>query len=63
VFNATFNNISAISWRTVLLVEEIKLPGEHQRAAFPVDYWQMRGRRDHMVVGFTTTFAISADHH
>jgi steroid 5-alpha reductase family enzyme len=23
VFNATFNNISAISWRTVLLVEEI----------------------------------------
>ena len=23
VFNATFNNISAISWRSVLLVEEI----------------------------------------
>jgi hypothetical protein len=22
VFNATFNNISAISWRSVLLVEE-----------------------------------------
>ena len=30
---------------------------------FPVDYWQMRVRHDHMVVGFTTTFAISADHH
>ena len=25
VFNATFNNISAISWRSVLLVEEIRV--------------------------------------
>ena len=29
VFNATFNNISAISWRLVLLVEEIGGPGEN----------------------------------
>ena len=28
VFHATFNNISAISWRFVLLVEEIGVPGE-----------------------------------
>jgi hypothetical protein len=27
VFNATFNNISAISWRPVLLVEETEVPG------------------------------------
>jgi hypothetical protein len=26
VFNATFNNISAISWRSVLLVEETGVP-------------------------------------
>jgi hypothetical protein len=26
VFNATFNNISAISWRSVLLVEETEVP-------------------------------------
>ena len=26
VFNTTFNNISAISWRSVLLVEEIRVP-------------------------------------
>ena len=26
VFNATFNNISVISWRSVLLVEETDLP-------------------------------------
>jgi len=26
VFNATFNNISVISWRSVLLVEETGVP-------------------------------------
>jgi hypothetical protein len=26
VFNATFNNISVISWRSVLLVEETRIP-------------------------------------
>jgi hypothetical protein len=29
VFNAIFNNISVISWRSVLLVEEICVPGEN----------------------------------
>jgi hypothetical protein len=29
VFNATFNNISVISWRLVLLVEETRVPGEN----------------------------------
>ena len=33
VFNATFKNISAISWQSVLLVEEIGVPGEHHRHA------------------------------
>jgi hypothetical protein len=31
VFNATFNNIFAISWRSVLLVEETGVPGENHR--------------------------------
>jgi hypothetical protein len=31
VFNATFNNISVISWQLVLLVEETGLPGEKNR--------------------------------
>ena len=31
VFNATFNNILAISWRIVLFVEETGVPGEKQR--------------------------------
>ena len=31
VFNATFNNISVISWRSVLLVEETGGPRENHR--------------------------------
>jgi len=30
-FNATFNNISVISWRSVLLVGETGVPGENHR--------------------------------
>ena len=29
VFNTTFNNISAISWQSILLVEETGVPGEN----------------------------------
>jgi hypothetical protein len=29
VFNATFNNISAISWGSVLSVKETVIPGEN----------------------------------
>jgi hypothetical protein len=32
-FRATFNNISAISWRSVLLVEETGVPGENDQPA------------------------------
>ena len=38
VFNATFNNISVISWRSVLLMEETGVPGENQRLA--ASNWQ-----------------------
>jgi hypothetical protein len=31
MFNATFNNISALSWRSVLLVEETRVYGENHR--------------------------------
>jgi hypothetical protein len=33
VFNTTFNTISVIVWRSVLLVEETGVPGENQRLA------------------------------
>jgi hypothetical protein len=38
VFNATFNNISAISWRSVLLVEETGVPRENHRPV--TNHWQ-----------------------
>jgi hypothetical protein len=38
VFNATFNTISAISWHSVLLVEETRVPGENHRPV--ASHWQ-----------------------
>ena len=38
VFHATFNNISVISWRSVLLVEETGVPGEDNGPA--ASHWQ-----------------------
>jgi hypothetical protein len=35
-FNATFSNISAISWRPVLVVEEAGVPGENIEKIFLV---------------------------
>ena len=50
VFNATFNNISVISWQLILLVKENGRSGENHGL-------------DRMVVRFTTNYAISAYHH
>jgi hypothetical protein len=33
VFNATFNNISVISWQSVLMVGDTGVPGENHRPA------------------------------
>ena len=38
VFNATFNNISTISWRSFLLVEEAGVPRENHRPV--TSHWQ-----------------------
>jgi len=37
VFNTTFNNMSVILWRSVLLVAETGVPGENHRPA--VSHW------------------------
>jgi hypothetical protein len=39
VFNATFNNISVISWRSVLLMEKIEGPRENHRPT--ASHWQI----------------------
>ena len=52
VFNATFNNISIISWWSVLLVEETGVPGEnHQTSA---SHWQTLS---HNIVSSTSAWA------
>ena len=50
VFNATFNNISVISWRSILLVEETGVPRKTRRLA--ASHWQTLS---HIVV---STFVI-----
>ena len=50
VFNATFNNISVISWRSVLLVEETAIPREnHRPVSSHIMLYQV-----HLVVNSTT---------
>jgi len=51
VFSATSNNISAISWRSVLLVEETGVPVENHRSVtshwilydIPIQYYYSCG--------------------
>ena len=58
VFNATFNNISVISWRSVLFVEETGVNGENHRQTL-----------SHNVVlstpclGWIRTHKVSGDRH
>ena len=70
VLNATFNYISAISWQSVLLVEETGVPRENHRPA--ATHWQtllhnavsstsrLRGIRTHNVVVICTDWIGSS---
>jgi len=40
VSNATFNNISIISWWSILLVEETRVPGDNYRPV--TSHWQTK---------------------
>ena len=66
VFNATFNNISAISCRSVLLVEETGVPGEKTTdlSKFTDNLYSIVLYRVHLArVGFelTTSVVIGTD--
>ena len=49
VFNAIFNNVSVISWRSVLLMEETRVPGENHR------HWQTLWWRKPIVTKYSNT--------
>ena len=65
VFYATFKNISFISWRSVLFVDEAGVPGENQRTA--ESHWQTSSHNDGVSIlprlSGIRTHNISGDRH
>ena len=64
VFNATFNNISVISWRSVLLMEETGVPRENHRLSQVIDqFYHIMLYQVHLAISGIRTHNISGGKH